>query len=1082
IGDGDDYFVFSVNANSELEVQLTGLVSDIDLYLYDVNGANLASSALGGPANENIQYALTSGTYYVRVYAYSGSSEYALNIDVQGEGGNPGTDPAGNTLDQAYNMGTLNSLQLFDGWVGDADNVDFYRFTLNSSEDVTIDLYGLEGDLNLFLLDSNGSSINGTPYSGTSSEFISASLQAGTYYVQVTQATSGVNSNYTLDVGPANSGPPQGAVDMGAIFDPNFFSDQSLTNGEQAYSFSVTQNSYVYLTAWSADLDLIVTDAVGNLISDPIHDVRHNNRMEFGNLFSAGTYYVNVVSMNNYNIDGFELDVIPAVANDPAGSTFSTAYNLGSVQVLDSDATPPINGWVGVGTDSVDFYRVSTSATTRLNMYLTDLSADADVYLYNASGTLLEWSTKDYDDEDTTRANINPGTYYVEVRAYTGNTTYSLYVGSWSDLTSGELNITGNANMGQLGADTTTTRTGNYDGTADLYRFVLGGTTDVGFALSGIPDTDIFMRLYGSTGRMITESPGNSNDGGEFMFRNMSAGTYFLSVTSWEPEFDISDYTLDISTVTDYGGSSSTTAKGLGSLSAGQWLNSGSWTALNTTSDSYDWYRFVADQSIQGFTVAMDNMRSDIDLQLFSAGGALLASGNELDSKGNDVLTYIGGAGTYYVRTANASTNAQNRGSFHILGDGAGNIQSQAQQLGALANGLTSYNDYVDRFDTNDLFTFSLDNAADVSFDLFNIWGDLDLYLLDSAGNTLGGSSQLGTVPEYVEASLNAGTYYVQVTQNHPLASSSYQLDVNVFGAGNRTTNSYFAEEDFGNNDGQIQGFYWNDGLVGPANIESYNFVMPSGDNRGNIFVSGDGNWTTGQVEVQLLNGSGSELALFGNGASDYIGFAGALAAGTYTVNISTSGSETTTYSITLSNLPASYADSQGLASALDLGALDPSVNDLFSMVVGEVGTLGGSDTLDVFTFTLNSSMSINVALTDFLDDLDLQLRDMGGNIITSASVDNPAGVEYLTTSLSAGSYAIFVDGAGVTNNPFTNYSINIYGDLGDSDASGAFDAGSLGVGQYLLTNLIGNGDATDLIAFNLASTLDLSVMMSGGD
>ncbi len=80
--DTQDWYEFTANGSGTATLDLTGLSSDTDLYLYNSEGERLSSSAAGGTTSEHISYNLTSGdTYYVQVAQYSGDSDYNLSID-----------------------------------------------------------------------------------------------------------------------------------------------------------------------------------------------------------------------------------------------------------------------------------------------------------------------------------------------------------------------------------------------------------------------------------------------------------------------------------------------------------------------------------------------------------------------------------------------------------------------------------------------------------------------------------------------------------------------------------------------------------------------------------------------------------------------------------------------------------------------------------------------------------------------------------------------------------------------------------------------------------------------------------------
>ncbi|MBC8059942.1 MAG: M4 family metallopeptidase [Clostridiaceae bacterium] len=80
-----DYYKFTQSATGTINISLTNLPKDYDLYLYKSSGTLVASSAKGSTTSESIIYnATTTGTYYVKVIGYNGvystSTKYALKV------------------------------------------------------------------------------------------------------------------------------------------------------------------------------------------------------------------------------------------------------------------------------------------------------------------------------------------------------------------------------------------------------------------------------------------------------------------------------------------------------------------------------------------------------------------------------------------------------------------------------------------------------------------------------------------------------------------------------------------------------------------------------------------------------------------------------------------------------------------------------------------------------------------------------------------------------------------------------------------------------------------------------------------
>ena len=81
-GDSTDLHKFKLVALTPITIKLSGMSADANLYLLNSVGGVLASSANGGSADETISTVLGPGTYYVKVIANVGSTNYTLDLTV----------------------------------------------------------------------------------------------------------------------------------------------------------------------------------------------------------------------------------------------------------------------------------------------------------------------------------------------------------------------------------------------------------------------------------------------------------------------------------------------------------------------------------------------------------------------------------------------------------------------------------------------------------------------------------------------------------------------------------------------------------------------------------------------------------------------------------------------------------------------------------------------------------------------------------------------------------------------------------------------------------------------------------------
>lgn len=83
--DPDDFYAITVEAPARLAVRLTDLTSDVDIELLGDDGETVLATSLGfGTEDERIDWSVTAGTYYLRVFVFGGASGYRLDLGLDG--------------------------------------------------------------------------------------------------------------------------------------------------------------------------------------------------------------------------------------------------------------------------------------------------------------------------------------------------------------------------------------------------------------------------------------------------------------------------------------------------------------------------------------------------------------------------------------------------------------------------------------------------------------------------------------------------------------------------------------------------------------------------------------------------------------------------------------------------------------------------------------------------------------------------------------------------------------------------------------------------------------------------------------
>jgi uncharacterized protein YkwD len=111
-------------------------------------------------------------------------------------------DGASDTLQTAFSIGASAHPITYRDAVGDNDKIDLYKLNLDStSTNLNITLNALSANAELQLFDGNGNVLSSSTNGGNASEAISYNnLNSGVYYIRVSSASAGQNTNYNLSV------------------------------------------------------------------------------------------------------------------------------------------------------------------------------------------------------------------------------------------------------------------------------------------------------------------------------------------------------------------------------------------------------------------------------------------------------------------------------------------------------------------------------------------------------------------------------------------------------------------------------------------------------------------------------------------------------------------------------------------------------------------------------------------------------------------------------------------------------------------------------------------------------------------
>ncbi len=220
-----DYYKFTTASTSNLNISLSNLPGDYDLYLYNAAGTQIGSSVAGSTTSESIILSnQAAGTFYIKVIGYNGANSttvcYNLNATVTTATG------CSSSYDNSTNGTTAGAATIpfntnITGLINLAGDVDHYKIVITTAGTITITLSTLPADYDVKLLNSAGTQVGISQAGGTTSETINYTAAAGTYYIQVYGYSNANNAStcYTLkaQLGTATKGNEPALISKGIL-------------------------------------------------------------------------------------------------------------------------------------------------------------------------------------------------------------------------------------------------------------------------------------------------------------------------------------------------------------------------------------------------------------------------------------------------------------------------------------------------------------------------------------------------------------------------------------------------------------------------------------------------------------------------------------------------------------------------------------------------------------------------------------------------------------------------------------------------------------------------------------------------
>jgi Metallo-peptidase family M12B Reprolysin-like/Secretion system C-terminal sorting domain/Bacterial pre-peptidase C-terminal domain/Fibronectin type III domain len=202
----NDYFKITTAATATITYSLVGPAGvDFDMTILNSAGTTIGSGTSASATETVTLTSQAAGTYSIRIFGYNGASSascYTLTVTVTTSTG------CQSTYDVSTN-GTASGAALIPkntdikGLISPSGDNDYYRFTITTGGTATVTLTTLPADYDLRIYSSNGTTqLAASSNGGTSSETITRTYTAGTYYARVFGFNNANNATvcYTLRV------------------------------------------------------------------------------------------------------------------------------------------------------------------------------------------------------------------------------------------------------------------------------------------------------------------------------------------------------------------------------------------------------------------------------------------------------------------------------------------------------------------------------------------------------------------------------------------------------------------------------------------------------------------------------------------------------------------------------------------------------------------------------------------------------------------------------------------------------------------------------------------------------------------
>ncbi|MEW5855245.1 MAG: PPC domain-containing protein [Myxococcota bacterium] len=769
-----DYFKVVLNAQDTLKVDLTftDAEGDLDLRVLDASGAQVASST-GVTDLESITYqAPTAGTYTIRVHGFqTAENDYSLQVRVD-----PFIPPCGDDAQEdndssaaprAINAGTTGNLRICPS------DDDWFSINVVAGDTVQVNLTTSTAgqNLDLQLTNSTGTVLASSAGAGGNESATTTASASGVILVRVFGTAADASYSLAVTVTPAaptctdDAREPNDTSAAAVLVTPGTITGlQICARDDDFFAVDVpaggSLTASISFTHAEGDLDLALLDSAGNTITSSTgttgtETVSYTATTAVRVLIRA---YGFLSAENDYSLTVTVTGGTPGCTDD--------AFEDNDTSAAATAVTPGSrNGQVCSGDD--DYYRITLGAgeTIQVDVLFTDADGDLDLRLRDSNQAVVASSTSTNDDENLTYTAATGGTFYIQVYGWQGaandyvmNITVTQPAGCTDD--NQEPN-NGSAAARALPTSPASLKICPGDDDWFTVSLVAGETFSVSAAFTHA-NGDLDLRLYDTDGTTVLASSVTSNNTESINVQAPVAMTALVRINGVSGAQN--SYTLtwsrSLPTITCPADDSFEVNDDRQGSTV---LERGTTMVGRLCANDEDWFAVALETGDDLLVVMSPNDgNGDLDLELLSPQGQLLASSSETGATAEAIQHTAATPGVYFV-VVSGYQSAENRYAIYtdiVPAAGAcqddtvepNNTLAQARDDGV--DGPTNLDQRPTTagqlcLNEEDWFDLAVFNGERVVVDLKydHSLGDLDVYLLRDNG-TAGGqqvASSLGS-------------------------------------------------------------------------------------------------------------------------------------------------------------------------------------------------------------------------------------------------------------------------------------------------------------------------------------------------